>query len=61
MAVTLADLAQLVGGTLVGHGEVQIEGTATLSTAGPNDITFVDSPDRLPRLDQSRAVAVVAP
>lgn len=61
MAVTLADLAQLVGGTLVGHVEVQIEGAATLSTAGPREITFVDSADRLPRLDQSRAAAVVAP
>jgi UDP-3-O-[3-hydroxymyristoyl] glucosamine N-acyltransferase len=61
MAVTLADLAQLVSGTLIGHGEVQIEGAATLSTSGRNEITFVDSADRLPRLDQSRAAAVVAP
>lgn len=61
MAVTLADLAQLVGGTLVGPGELPIEGAATLSTAGPREVSFVDSADRLPRLQQSQAAAVVTP
>lgn len=61
MAATLAELAQLVGGTLLGPGELEIEGAATLSTAGPHDITFVDSAERLPRLEQTPAAAVVVP
>jgi UDP-3-O-[3-hydroxymyristoyl] glucosamine N-acyltransferase len=61
MAVTLAELAQLVGGTLLGQGDVKIVGAATLSTAGPGEITFVDSAERLPRLEQHSAAAVVVP
>ena len=61
MAATLAELAQLVVGTLLGPGELEIQGAATLSTAGPRDITFVDSADRLPRLEQNPAAAVVVP
>lgn len=61
MAVTLAELADLVGGTLVGPGDLEISGAATLSTANPHDITFIDSIERLPRLEQNPAAAVVVP
>ncbi|HEX7379500.1 MAG TPA: UDP-3-O-(3-hydroxymyristoyl)glucosamine N-acyltransferase [Pirellulales bacterium] len=61
MAVKLSEIAKLVGGALLGPAEIEIEGAATLATAGPYEITFIDSLDRLPRLDQCRARAVVVP
>lgn len=61
MAVKLAEIAELVGGALLGPAELEIDGAATLATAGPGEITFIDSADRLPRLDQCRASAVVMP
>jgi UDP-3-O-[3-hydroxymyristoyl] glucosamine N-acyltransferase len=59
--VKLAQIAELVEGTLIGPADLEIEGAATLATAGPRQITFIDSADRLPRLDQCRASAVVVP
>jgi UDP-3-O-[3-hydroxymyristoyl] glucosamine N-acyltransferase len=61
MSVKLAEIAELVGGALLGPADLEIEGAATLATAGPHDITFVDSADRLTRLDQCRASAVLVP
>jgi UDP-3-O-[3-hydroxymyristoyl] glucosamine N-acyltransferase len=61
MAVTLADLARLVGGTLIGPDETEIEGAATLSTAGPRYITLVDSIEKSHRLQRTEASAAVVP
>ncbi len=61
MATRLTDLAQLVGGTLVGDGERTIQNATTLRDAGPNDIAFVDHKDKLTRLTKSAAAAVIVP
>ncbi|HVA45177.1 MAG TPA: UDP-3-O-(3-hydroxymyristoyl)glucosamine N-acyltransferase [Pirellulales bacterium] len=61
MAATLAQLAELVDGTLFGPADLQIHGAATLSTATANQITLVDSPDKAHRLQHSVAAAVVVP
>lgn len=61
MACTIGELAALVGGTLQGDADTPITGAAALSTARPGDITFVDSPDKLGRLRNSQASAVVLP
>ena len=59
MATTLAQLAELVGGTLVGDGSLTITGAATLDTAAAGDISLADSADRCRDLQQSAAAAAV--
>ena len=61
MAATLAELAQLVEGTLFGPADLEIHGAATLSTAVANQITLIDSVDKAHRLQRSAASAVVIP
>lgn len=56
---TLRDLAELVGGKIVGDGGVEIRNAAPIETAGEGDITFVANPKYLSRLGQSRASAVI--
>ncbi len=61
MAIHLRQLAELVGGQLVGDGELLIEGAATLADAQSGDIAFVDSAERIGALAASKAAAVVTP
>lgn len=61
MPRTLADLAHLVDGTLLGDERLRIDGAATLGAAGPSDITLVDHVDKLRKLDASQAGAAVVP
>lgn len=44
MSMTLAQLAKLVKGRVIGDPEVQITGIAGLEEAGPGDITFLGNP-----------------
>lgn len=61
MAFRLAQLAELVHGTLVGDGDIWITGASVLSDARPHEITLVDHVDRLPKLALSSAAAAVVP
>jgi UDP-3-O-[3-hydroxymyristoyl] glucosamine N-acyltransferase len=62
MAITLAELATNVGGTLVGAGPAhQVRGAATLDSATPDDVTLVDAADKLHLLAKSRAGAAIVP
>ena len=61
MPTTLAALAELVHGELVGDGSVSIERAATLEHAGPHDITLVDGQVKPDRLLKTEARAVVVP
>lgn len=61
MASSLAELAELVGGSVNGDGQLPITGAATLSAARAGDITLLDSAEKLVRLASSGASAVVAP
>lgn len=61
MQATLAELADLVGGQIVGDGQLLISGAATLRDAEPGEISLVDKADKSHLLDSCRAVAVVAP
>ncbi|NLE37891.1 MAG: UDP-3-O-(3-hydroxymyristoyl)glucosamine N-acyltransferase [Pirellulaceae bacterium] len=61
MHATLAELAALVDGRLVGDGDLVIHGAAPLCTAMPGQITLKDGcDDRNYRLSESRASAVLA-
>ncbi len=59
MATTLAELARLVGGELVGDGDQPIEDAAVLLDASPTDVSLVDCAERVRELEVSNAAAVV--
>jgi UDP-3-O-[3-hydroxymyristoyl] glucosamine N-acyltransferase len=61
MQATLTELAALVGGQIIGDGQVVIYGAATLRDAEPGQITLVDQAEKNQRLENCRAAAVVAP
>jgi UDP-3-O-[3-hydroxymyristoyl] glucosamine N-acyltransferase len=61
MQATLAELATLVGGQLVGDGQLPILGAATVRDAGPGQITLVDQAEKAHLLGQCQAAAVVTP
>jgi len=54
------ELAVLLGCPFEGDGEVEITGVASLEGAGPGDLVFLANPRLRPRLDASRAAAVIA-
>ncbi len=55
----LKELAALVGGTVVGDGEVEIHRVAGIDGAAPGDITFLSNPRYQPLLQTTRASAVM--
>ncbi|MEN6451853.1 MAG: UDP-3-O-(3-hydroxymyristoyl)glucosamine N-acyltransferase [Thermoguttaceae bacterium] len=61
MQATLAELADLVGGQIVGDGQLVILGAATLRDVEPGQITLVDRIDKSHLLTDCQAAAVVAP
>ncbi|MBE0596428.1 MAG: UDP-3-O-(3-hydroxymyristoyl)glucosamine N-acyltransferase [Desulfuromonadales bacterium] len=56
---TLRELAELVGGSVVGDSEAEVTRVAPLDSAGEGEITFVASAKYLPRLQHSRATAII--
>lgn len=61
MKATLAQLAKLVQGEVLGDPSVEIHGISSPELAGPEDITFIVSPRHEHRLETTRAVAVMVP
>jgi UDP-3-O-[3-hydroxymyristoyl] glucosamine N-acyltransferase len=59
MKKRLRELAEYVGGTAVGEGEVEISGVAAIETAQPGEITFIARPKYLPKLAETKASAVI--
>lgn len=59
MRVTLAELARLLEGEVVGDGQTLIHGVASLEQAQPGDLTFVAETKYALRLADSRASAVL--
>jgi len=59
MRVALRQLAELVGGCVVGDPETLITAARSLQEAQPGDITFVEDEKHLNLLSQCRASAVV--
>jgi UDP-3-O-[3-hydroxymyristoyl] glucosamine N-acyltransferase len=56
---SLRELADIVGGEVVGDGEVEIRGIAGIREAEPGDITFVANPRYAEFLSGTRASAVI--
>ncbi len=61
MRASLAELAALVGGEVVGDPSLEVEGISSLELAGPTDITFVVNARYASRLKESKAAAVIVP
>ena len=61
MPTSLAALARLVDGEVVGDGSVEIENAATLDDSTECDITLVDKQIKADRLSKAAARAVVVP
>jgi UDP-3-O-[3-hydroxymyristoyl] glucosamine N-acyltransferase len=56
---TLSELAQKVGGKVVGDGEVVIRSVSPIEEAGPGEITFLSNPRYQTYLGRCRASAVI--
>jgi len=61
VSVTARELAHLVGGQLIGDGELLIHAARTLEKAQANEITFVESAKHAGKLPLSKASAAVVP
>ena len=59
MKKKLRELAELVNGTVVGDGEVEIHGVASIEDAKEGEITFIANPKYLPKLGQTQASAII--
>lgn len=59
MTFTVRQLAEQVGGELLGNGEVPIANARTLSEAGPGDITFVEAEKYVPVWNKCLAAAAI--
>ncbi len=60
-AVTAGRIAELVGGELVGHDDIDLAGIASLESAGPGDLTFVSAHRYLKALRHTKATAALLP
>ena len=59
MSATVAELAELVRGRVLGDGNVAIDGARPLAAAGPGDITFLDDERYLKLLRTTPASAAI--
>ena len=55
----LKELAEWVGGTVIGDGDLEISGVAAVDEAHPGEITFISNPKYLPMLSETKASAVI--
>ena len=60
MKYTLAELAQKIGGRVVGDGSVEISGVGSLTGAEPGQVSFVADAGYRDRARQTRAAALIA-
>jgi UDP-3-O-[3-hydroxymyristoyl] glucosamine N-acyltransferase len=61
MKKTLQEIAQYLGGTVSGDGEILIGGLATLDDAGEGQLTFLANPKYASKVASTRASAVLLP
>ncbi len=61
MEKSLKELAEYLGGRVIGDEDVRVHGLASLDDAGPGEITFLANPRYAPKVATTRATAVVLP
>jgi UDP-3-O-[3-hydroxymyristoyl] glucosamine N-acyltransferase len=59
MKKKLKELAEWVGGKVIGDGEVEILGVASIDEAKAGQITFIANPKYLPKMSQTEASAII--
>src|SRR5437868_4821759 len=59
MPYTAVEIAKLIGGTVIGDGNVSLSGIAPAISAKPGDLTFAENVDYFARAEQSAASAVL--
>jgi len=57
---SLAEIAQAIEARLIGDRVIEIRGVASIESAQPGDLVFVDDPKHLSSALQSRASAIIA-
>jgi UDP-3-O-[3-hydroxymyristoyl] glucosamine N-acyltransferase len=57
---SLAQIAEAIGARVAGDGSVEVRGVASIESAQPGDLVFVDDPKHLASAFESRASAVIA-
>jgi UDP-3-O-[3-hydroxymyristoyl] glucosamine N-acyltransferase len=60
MTISVKEIAEFVQAQVMGDGEVQVSGVASLATATEHDLVFVEDPKNLQAALKSRAAAIVA-
>lgn len=61
MRMTIADIAQLIEGELIGSGKMEITGCAGLKEAKEGDISFLANAKYEPLAKESKASAIIVP
>ncbi len=56
---TLKEIARIIGGEVVGNGDIVITGVSGIKEAEEGDITFLANPKYAPLLEKTRASAVI--
>jgi UDP-3-O-[3-hydroxymyristoyl] glucosamine N-acyltransferase len=59
MTMTLQELAQQIGVTLVGDGSIEVDGCAPIQCAGPREITFLANQAYVRHLERTSAAGVL--
>ncbi len=59
MRFTLAKLAEMVGGTVIGSGDVEITSVSGIIEAKPGDITFIANPKYKSYVQECKASAII--
>lgn len=59
--LTINQIAAMVSGTIIGDGNLSVDGAAPIRDAGPNDITLADDPRYASKLSACPAAAVIRP
>ncbi len=60
MQKTLNEIAKIIGGKVVGNGDILITGASGIREAEEGDITFLANSKYSPLLDKTRAAAIIA-
>jgi len=61
MQIILKELAERLGGEVVGDNQIRITGAAPFEFAGPDEITYAFRPGYLKKIDQTEAAVVIVP
>lgn len=60
MVKKLRDISELVGGELIGDGDIEIHGVAGIKEAREGEITFVANPRYISQINRTRASAIIS-